>query len=32
MPVDGPTYLVAACRAIVASVLGETVPVPEELT
>lgn len=24
----GPTYLIAACRAIVASVLGETVSVP----
>lgn len=27
----GPTYLIAACRAIVASVLGETVSVPKEL-
>lgn len=32
MPVDGPTPLVAACRAIVASVLGDTVSVPKELT
>jgi len=31
MPVDGPTHLIAACRAIVASVLGETVSVPKEL-
>ncbi|MEE5138691.1 phage protein NinX family protein [Pseudomonas alliivorans] len=31
LPVDGPTPLVAACRAIVASVLGETVSVPKEL-
>lgn len=28
----GPTHLIAACRAIVASVLGETVSVPKELT
>ncbi|WP_110946448.1 phage protein NinX family protein [Pseudomonas bohemica] len=28
---DGPTHLIAACRAIVASVLGETVSVPKEL-
>lgn len=28
----GPTHLIAACRAIVASVLGDTVQVPEELT
>ena len=27
----GPTHLIAACRAIVASVLGETVSVPKEL-
>lgn len=27
----GPTPLIAACRAIVASVLGETVSVPKEL-
>lgn len=27
----GPTHLIAACRAIVASVLGDTVPVPKEL-
>ncbi|WP_138725708.1 phage protein NinX family protein [Pseudomonas lactis] len=27
----GPTRLIAACRAIVASVLGETVSVPKEL-
>lgn len=27
----GGTYLIAACRAIVASVLGETVSVPKEL-
>ncbi|MCF5551909.1 DUF2591 domain-containing protein [Pseudomonas syringae] len=27
----GSTYLIAACRAIVASVLGETVSVPKEL-
>ena len=27
----GPTYLIAACRAIVSSVLGETVSVPKEL-
>ncbi|KTC59087.1 phage protein NinX family protein [Pseudomonas savastanoi] len=31
LAVDGPTALVAACRAIVASVLGETVSVPKEL-
>ena len=29
--VFGPTHLIAACRAIVASVLGETVSVPKEL-
>ncbi|QLG96676.1 DUF2591 family protein (plasmid) [Pseudomonas yamanorum] len=28
---DGPTPLIAACRAIVASVLGDTVSVPKEL-
>lgn len=28
----GQTHLIAACRAIVASVLGETVSVPKELT
>lgn len=28
---NGPTHLIAACRAIVASVLGETVSVPKEL-
>ncbi|WP_439885627.1 DUF2591 domain-containing protein [Pseudomonas syringae] len=28
---SGPTPLIAACRAIVASVLGETVSVPKEL-
>ena len=28
---SGPTTLIAACRAIVASVLGETVSVPKEL-
>ena len=27
----GPTHLIAACRAIIASVLGETVSVPKEL-
>lgn len=27
----GPTHLIAACRAIVASLLGETVSVPREL-
>ncbi|MBC3948331.1 phage protein NinX family protein [Pseudomonas folii] len=27
----GPTHLIAACRAIVASVLGDTVSVPKEL-
>ena len=27
----GPTHLIAACRAIVASVLGKTVSVPKEL-
>ncbi len=31
LPVDGPTPLIAACRAIAASVLGETVSVPREL-
>ena len=29
---EGATPLIAACRAIVASVLGEAAPVPEELT
>jgi len=28
---DGSTHLIAACRAIVVSVLGETVSVPKEL-
>lgn len=28
---NGPTHLIAACRAIVASVLGKTVSVPREL-
>jgi len=28
---EGPTPLIAACRAIVASVFGETVSVPKEL-
>lgn len=28
---NGPTILIAACRAIVASKLGETVEIPEEL-
>lgn len=27
----GPTHLIAACRAIVAAKLGDTVDVPEEL-
>ena len=31
LPIDGPTPLIAACRAIVASVLGDTVSVPKEL-
>ena len=31
LPADGPTALIAACRAIVASVLGDTVSVPKEL-
>lgn len=31
LPVDGPTPLIAACRAIVASLLGDTVSVPKEL-
>ena len=28
---DGPTHLIAACRAIVAARLGDTVQVPKEL-
>lgn len=31
LPIDGKTALIAACRAIVASVLVETVSVPREL-
>jgi hypothetical protein len=31
LPADGPTALIAACRAIVASALGDTVSVPAEL-
>src|SRR5471032_396967 len=31
MPLDGPTPLIAAYRALVASVLGDTVSVPKEL-
>ncbi|GLO24434.1 phage protein NinX family protein [Pseudomonas putida] len=28
---DGPTHLIAACRAVVAAKLGDTVQVPKEL-